>query len=495
MFSTIIGSGARMPALRSIPWRKAVPAGRTVWVRLWWGLVLGGLLCGFLWPVPAAAVEVEDLYVVTLPVTGQGEAERQQALRQAFAEVLVRVSGDPEAPQVALLQEALRRPLGYVQQYVYRPPPPPAPALPGKESNSAFSGEFSSEAGSESGGEVGAGVAEGGQAAQAAPPQFRYSLRVSFDPEAVSGLLTEAGVPVWGRARPAILLWLAVEQGGQRLLVGGEQGKAWQERLRREARRRGLRLLFPLLDLEDQAAVRFADVWGDFAGAIQRASRRYQSTTVLVGRLYARWDGIWEGRWSLYEFGKEEDSTRLPLSWALRDPSPSVLLAAGVDGTADRLARRYAQLLDLKAANAVTLRVEGVRTLAQYARVLRYLQSLDPVERLRVLAVEEAAVVFEAGITGTRRSLQQTIAFGGTLAPLAERRLPFERPPVQEPPWPASGTKTARVQPSTAFPDESGNVSGIASGIASGNASGSEEGGAGVAPPGLEAELHYRLLP
>ncbi len=41
--------------------------------------------------------DVPDLYVGEKPVAGQGTEERAGAIREAFAQVLVKVSGDPQS--------------------------------------------------------------------------------------------------------------------------------------------------------------------------------------------------------------------------------------------------------------------------------------------------------------------------------------------------------------------------------------------------------------
>ncbi len=376
--------------------------------RRWLPPVAVALCLAFSWltlPAVVPAVEVDGLYEAAIPVTGQGEGERRHALLQAFARVLVRVSGDPGAPAMDALQGALAKPMGYVQQYRYRPLAPAA----GEEKRGNRSGSTT------------------GNEAEGDAPAFRQELWVSFDPRAVNTLLTEAGLPVWGRARPATLLWLAVNDWGQRFLVGGDVARHLQAQLNVAARRRGLPLFFPLLDLQDQSALQFSDVWGNFQDILLAASRRYQSAAVLTGRLYHRQDGTWEGRWTLYLDGK-------PASWDTAGTGLEEILNTGVDGAADRLARRYAQHLDPAAGRRITIEVQDVRNLEDYARTMAYLQSLDPVNRLRVVAVSQDKVAFEAAVTGSRENLAQAIAFGGTLAPAGmETPLSSPLPPTQAP--------------------------------------------------------------
>lgn len=243
---------------------------------------------------------------------------------------------------------------------------------------------------------------------------MEQELWVSFDPQSVNRLLSEADLPVWSRARPATLLWLAVEDDGRRFLVSAAQGQVLQAPLQKAAQRRGLPLFFPLQDLQDQAALRFTDVWGNFQDAILAASQRYQSAAVLVGRLYHRSGSTWEGRWTLYLEGR-------PASWTATADDSAEALAAGVEGAADHLALRYAQHLNMDADNSVTIAVQDIHTLKDYARAMHYLESLDPVTHIDVLEVADGSVVFEAGINGSQDGLVQTIGFGGMLVPQEEK--------------------------------------------------------------------------
>lgn len=155
-------------------------------------------------------------YTRQAPVAGQREAERTEALRQAFGRVLVKITGDSDAAVRPGLQALLRSPLVYVQQYLYRPLP--------------------------------AGYVPEATAA-AVPTRMLWA---SFDAQAVNQSLQRANAPVWGRMRPSTLVWLAVEEQGRRYLAGSDVGADLRRELEDRADARGIPLLFPLLDVEDQ---------------------------------------------------------------------------------------------------------------------------------------------------------------------------------------------------------------------------------------------------
>ena len=321
---------------------------------------------------PARAGEVEDLYEAQVPVVTQGETERASALVKAFEAVLVKVTGRRDAVAAPEVREALRQPMAYVQQYLYRPLPPRA-------------------------------------AVDDEPPPHTQVMRVRFDAQAINRLVQRAGVPLWGRVRPTTLIWVAVEDGMERYLLGADGHEELRALLEGEAQRRGLPMLLPLLDMEDRNALFFTDVWGNFQDTILRASARYQVAAVAVGRLLREPDGRWSARWSLYHEGEAEH-------WFVPADGQVKAVAGGVDGAADALGARYARAVSPDGRQLADLAVSGIAGLADYGRAMAYLRSLDQVRDLQVLGVEGDSVFFRVRLGGDADGLARTIAFGSTLA-------------------------------------------------------------------------------
>lgn len=328
------------------------------------------------------AAEVEDLYEAQVPVVSQTESERGTALATAFEAVLVKVTGQRDVMTTPEIQEAVKRPMGFVQQYLYRP----LPVIDGDE-----------------------------------PTPHTQIMRVRFDAQAINALVQRADVPLWGRVRPTTLLWIAVEDGGNRFMLGGDGREDLRALLEREAQRRGLPILLPLLDLEDRNQLFFTDVWGNFQGAVLQASNRYQVAAVVVGRLLRRPDGDWSTRWSLYHDGAAEH-------WSLGAGGPTEAFAGGIDGIADRLGALYARQISAEGRQLADVAVSGVNGLRDYNRVLSYLRGLEQVGELQVLKVEGDSVFFRVKLGGDPDGLERTIAFGTTLARMPPDAMPLPVP-------------------------------------------------------------------
>jgi len=324
---------------------------------------------GLLWQcvLPRPAVAAQDLFEAEVPVTGQQPEERTVAMQQALTQVLVRVTGRRDLPGSGRLQPLLEDVTRYVQQYRYFTRP------------------------------------------DSTPPALM--MRVRFDGDAVRRALRENGIAYWGGAeRPETLVWLAVEEQGRRYIVSAQDDSAVGEQVRQAALQRGIPLLFPLFDLQDQTQVRFSDVWGGFFDRVLEASERYAPQAILIGRLNRSASGSWAARWNLRVAGNTT-------SWTDTDNRLESVARAGIDNVADSLASRLAVTDTGAFGNQVRVTVADIRTLAAYARVTEYLASLTVVHELQVAQVSGDAVEYALQLNGSLQGLTQTIAIGTVLEP------------------------------------------------------------------------------
>lgn len=329
-------------------------------------------------PLVGMAAEVRGLYEAEAQVFSQKRSERAMAMATGLAEVLVKVSGRRDAAQVKGVAQATRRPAKFLQQYRYR-------ALPEEQREQAL----------QEAEQIGVDKPE---------PQL---VVFRFDHAAVDKALRDNGLSVWGATRPSTLAWLAVQDESQRYLLGADSLEPARELLTREARRRGLALLLPLMDLQDQQALPFADVWGGFREPILQASARYPTESVLVGRMYQTQDGEWQAQWTLLESGQTQ-------SWTASGALPVEVIDEGVSGAIEVLASRYAPVAG-EQAGLLPVTIIDVRNLRDYARVTRYLKSLQQVEHVQVSRVDADQVTFELDVEGGPEAIAQTIALGNVL--------------------------------------------------------------------------------
>lgn len=352
-----------------------------------------GLFCGVL-----QAATVDGLYEAEVPIAKQSDSERDRALPMALQKVLIKVTGqhqldDRTVERLSRQAKRLTRQFRFHtnpawQEYQAKLATPTAPAWQSTSDDEVDESET--------------------EPVMIPEP---YLLWVKFDMALVNQMLVEHDLPIWGKERPAVLLWLLIDQQGERTIVGGEALLAIQAEIKRYSEQRGVPLWLPLLDLEDQRSITVSDLSGNFVEPIIDASQRYRADVVVLGRLKALDSGSWQARWNLYDGAEQQ---------ALYGEHQGVEagLAEGLDQLLDQLAQRYAQRLDPSQARRVVMRVHGVADLAGYARVSEYLSGLDNVKKLYLREVAEQALLIELELLGEVAVMEQLLALGKRLRPV-----------------------------------------------------------------------------
>ena len=316
---------------------------------------------------PLQAGRVQTLFQAEVDAAGRDTASRDAALSLALEEVLLRLTGSTDSLATPEAQGLLKKPGRFVEQFRFR--------------------ETSADAGR--------------------PEQL--SLWVQFDGVALAREVRAAGLPYWGRERPDLLLWLAIDDRGQRYLMS-ETVEPGATNARAAGRHHGLPLTLPLMDLEDQRAIQFTDVWGGFMGTVAAASRRYRPQVVLTGRLERRSaSGDWRTAWQLTDGNNSQ-------SWKGHAASLDEAVDRGLGDAAEWLAVRYAVVSGDSGMHSLV--VEEVSSLEDYARVSAYLGSLSPVDKINVLRAEDREVEFSLKLSADVSSLQQLITLGRVLQPI-----------------------------------------------------------------------------
>lgn len=325
-------------------------------------------LCLLAFDQSAWAARVDTLFQADALASGRDREARQAALGQALATVLIRITGDKMVAGSEATQALLRDPGRFVSQFRFNEIP----------------AEIRGEA-----------------------PELR--LWAQFDEVALTRELRQRGLPYWGRDRPEVLVWLAVDDQSDRFLVSDTSLNPLVKEVRAAAQQHGLPVSLPLLDLEDQRAVTFSDLWGGFLGTVQQASERYRPQVVLVGRV-ERSRGGWSSQWSMLGAGVRQN-------WTLHGDSAEASIQAGLSELAGLLATQYAVVASDETSRLVS--VQGIGKLEEYAKVQRYLASLSPVEQVQVAMVADDAVQFSLRLNTSEQSLMRLIRLGRVLEPIA----------------------------------------------------------------------------
>jgi hypothetical protein len=184
-------------------------------------------LCGAIFTVPVMAAPLSDLYKVREPVASQQPAEREEAIRNAFDTLVLRLTGEAKVDQPSVA-ELRNDPQQLVSRYAYE-------------------------------GDV---------------------VVVNFDSTTTERALRTAGLSLWGADRPSLLTWWLTESVEGARLVGDAQDGA--RRLQAAAQHRGLPLRLPLADLGEQLAATAEALSAKDPGELRQVSERYESDGLLT---------------------------------------------------------------------------------------------------------------------------------------------------------------------------------------------------------------------
>lgn len=311
--------------------------------------------------VEGTRADARGVYEAAVTVRSQSESERKAGFARALAQVLGKLSGDRGTAGAPGVSNELRRAGDYVDSYDYRQ--------------------------------------DEGISPTTGAPTFGTTLIVRFDRDKIDGIAGALGLPVWPEPRPKPVLWLAIDDGSGPRLVAVSQADAARSLLDR-AKQRGYKLGLPSGIAAEQAAV--GAIWRGDTGAIARISARYQPPMQLIGKL-SRGTAGWHADWTFVDNG------RVLSTWSSDDASARSALAAGADGAADALTRRYARRAPVGPAGTYLVRFDGIGSSQDYMRVMASLQGLSVVRQITPVHananVLELNLELVSGIAGLRRML------------------------------------------------------------------------------------------
>ena len=354
---------------RSIPVRRVIAAKSS--------LTLLVLLLGVAQKLEA--VTLENLYQAEVLTDSQSDAQRRIDASEGLSQVLKRVSGRSDILQNPTIVAALKTPEQYYSEFSY------ARIDAGKDELAAESE-----------------VVPDPQST--APP--RLVMRIRFASSLIAKVLRAADLPVWGSNRPSVLSWMAIDDESGRQVLGEANRSVFSKTLNQAAQARGVPLLLPLWDLEDNRGVSSSEIWGRFLGRIEAASQRYSPDKILVFRAESEFSGQWRGDWSLGEGGQWRSGTVYGESQAQLATALAMVLASV-------LSEQYAVT---STRSEVRLTVEGITEIQDYAEVSRYLEGLTQVMSVQPVRVLTDMIEFKLRSEGEVQQIIDVIALDRKLS-------------------------------------------------------------------------------
>ena len=335
---------------------------------------------------PSLALQVSGLYSQQIPVTNDGEAERNRAFKEALAAVVVKVSGDPRWLENPAIERAIAQAQNYVEATSYISESIQLPL----EDNTA--------------------------SADTDEEQFYTAeqriISVNFAAALIDELLEDADIPVWDGNRPSVLVWMVLQSSaGDREFLTADSNPEIVKVMQDFAAARGLPIIFPVLDFEDRRTLTENVVWNLDEAAISIASERYGADSILAGRLHFTASDELVGLWQ-FQFQEEADvfdGFDSELQSYLYDP---------LNRITTRLAGYFAILPESIDGRSVRLRIDGIKNLNAYSSLLSYVENLGLVATVTTAEVDGERIELQLSLVGDTRQLYEQIALDRDLLPI-----------------------------------------------------------------------------
>ncbi len=336
-----------------------------------------------------AAQSPEDrLYRVDQQVADQSGNNRRAAAQEALLIVLSRLTGLATIPRSGIVNSALDAPDQYYSKFDY----------------------------------------VRGQGRDGATQML--SIRFTFQAESVLALIRQAGLPIWWTKRPQTVVWVVVDEPGQRRILGADDSSQLVQGLLGQADLRGLPVALPLMDLEDSILVSVSDVWGKFTDALNVASERYGAAQYLIGRFSVQeilGERLYSGEWQLMKVQAGERPSSV-----FNANKPNAFVAAGVRGVqAQNIEGVARSAVDMAATSLAEeyaifgrdpqnheISISGLDTLQSYSKLVAYLQAFEFVERVDVLALQGDVISLQILSSANLERLVSLLAMEGRLTNL-----------------------------------------------------------------------------
>ncbi|MCU7798913.1 MAG: DUF2066 domain-containing protein [gamma proteobacterium symbiont of Lucinoma myriamae] len=344
------------------------------------------LLSSLLFAQSGFAVDAGKLYEASVKAeTTMGEND---LIKEAFSQVLIKVSGRSDVVSSPAYDALLKKAEGAISQFRY--------------DNKIISSDQLIE----------------NSAPENKTVEKEKWFWARFNPRTINALLTEAQIPVWGKVRPETLIWFSQEVKGKRFLKSQHDAPQIYDAFKMQAESRGISLIFPFLDLQDQSSISATDIWGNFNDAILLASKRYQAQSTLTSRLFKEPSGLWVSQWNLLLLGETQ-------SWEIRDEKLERVLASGIDELADKLAQQFTQFDQQGGRTGFLVQINNVNNFKGFQELDDYLRNLATVKSLTLVQMEQDRLIYNIEFLGSQTSLIQEISLGDMLNSVERSRRDF----------------------------------------------------------------------
>jgi uncharacterized protein len=312
------------------------------------------LCLGLTLVMPASSWGLDDAYSDQIMVADRSYSTRVKAFQSALTHVLIRISGNVHA--AGPLKDEVDHAEKKVQRFYYQ------------------------------------------------SDKDRDSIIVSFDPLSIRDSLRSAGQAIWPEKRSTFVFWVLDARDSPQWLSSESKAIA---ALHDRSHLRGLPVVRPLLDLEEQAMAKqlmVSSALDDFL-ALRIASERYAADDIVFSAIkkniktqifHVSW------RW----LGKDNQRKH----WIRTGENLETLMQDGVDHISDDLASHQASLQDVAMASHILMHIDDVPSLLRMIALFRFLGRSELVDAYHFVSIAPSFVDMDIKLKSDEKSFLQLLS-------------------------------------------------------------------------------------
>ncbi|PMG49494.1 DUF2066 domain-containing protein [Shewanella sp. 10N.286.52.B9] len=311
------------------------------------------------------AAEIALLDEADVVVTSRATNERQVALKQALSTVFIKNSGLTSVLEHPLIKSHINKPESLLTQYGY------------------------------------------------SQVDDELVLKANFDHKRIISALREAELPVWGRQRPSTLLWMSIENAGDRAILADAAESDIRTQIDLDANNKGIPILLPVMDLDDVMQVNVSDVRGMFADVVANASKRYQADYFAMADI-DQVGGFVRFNVALFDKGNASGVMQ-PL---INHQAEVADYEQATDEILTRLAGYFVSqyaFADSGNSAQTKLTLVGVQTMAQLVDIEAYLTQLSAIKSVSLSQFKADIVTYNLSLFGDASDLEKLLSINKRL--------------------------------------------------------------------------------
>jgi len=316
------------------------------------------------------AKEISNIYQVDIQVKEQSNKARWQASLEGFKQVLVRRSGSNRILSSKQTIDAYKKVTSYVQKSQY-------------SSNTELMSEY------------------------------KYIISLHFEPRLIDNLIKRANQPLWDSNRPVSMLWLSQEETVEnnppyrRIIIENVSEQVTNNLILKNSNRRGVPVILPLMDFDDNLLVTQSDVWGRFPEAIIVASKRYLVESIIIGKIYQR-DGLWIGQLSYFNESNN-------LSFEHQTDNVEMMYEKIFDSLAEILCNQYCVTQTATVGQELLIEIENITNFEAFLKIKNYISELSAIRQVDVLAIHQDKLILKLSLLSNEQAVIDSLSLNRQL--------------------------------------------------------------------------------